>query len=67
MKSFGTILLILGIGSFILPYFGYQFKLFNKLGEYETIAEIAAIVIGAILLVISFMKSKNNDTSASAE
>ncbi|TCZ78799.1 hypothetical protein E0485_06905 [Paenibacillus albiflavus] len=66
MRNFGVILLILGIGGFILPYFGIQFKIFNKLGEYETIGEIAAIVIGAILVVISLMKSKNNDTSASA-
>lgn len=66
MRNFGITLLILGIGSFILPYFGYQFRIFNSLGDYEKIVEIGVAVLGAVLIAVSIIKAKKNDTDTGA-
>lgn len=58
MKGLGAFLLILGIGSFILPFFGLQFQLLNLFGDYQLIASIAAIVIGVVLIVLDLVKNK---------
>ncbi|MCR8642766.1 hypothetical protein NV379_08830 [Paenibacillus sp. N1-5-1-14] len=67
MLRAGIIFLILGVGAFILPQFGLQFKLFNVLedlfGESQTLVEIGVAVLGAILVVIHFAK-KNNSSAA---
>jgi hypothetical protein len=53
MKSWGVWLLILGIGSFILPVFGLQFALLNIFGESQVLAAIGMIIVGVVLLVVS--------------
>ena len=45
MKKWGIYLIVLGIGSFLLPMLGLQFRILVLFGE-------AAPVIGGILLVI---------------
>ena len=68
MLRVGIIFLILGLGAFILPLMGMQFKLFTVFGKIfgggETIAEIAIAVIGAILVVIHLLKPKTDKSSA---
>ena len=51
MTRIGTFLLIAGLASFVLPLVGLQLKIFNALGEYQTMAGIGAIVVGGLLLV----------------
>jgi hypothetical protein len=67
MRNFGITLLILGIGSFILPYFGYQFKIFNSLGEYEKIVEIGVAVLGAVLIAVSIIQAKKKETETDTD
>jgi uncharacterized membrane protein YeaQ/YmgE (transglycosylase-associated protein family) len=50
MKRLGWLLVILGVGSFILPFFGLQFKLMMLFGDSPIVAIVMAIV-GAIILV----------------
>ena len=50
MKRLGWFLVILGVGSFILPLFGLQFKLMMLFGDSPIVAIVMAIV-GAIILV----------------
>ena len=68
MKSVGILFLILGLGAFILPYFGLQFKLFTVFGKIfgggETYAEIALACIGAVLIGIHLFKGKKDKSSA---
>ncbi|WP_442602291.1 hypothetical protein [Paenibacillus sp. KN14-4R] len=68
MLRTGIIFLILGLGAFILPQFGLQFKLFNVLedifGGSQTIVEIAVAAIGAILVGIHLFKGKKDTSSA---
>jgi uncharacterized membrane protein YeaQ/YmgE (transglycosylase-associated protein family) len=52
MKRLGWFLVILGVGSFILPLFGLQFKLMMLFGD-SPIAAIVMAIVGAIILVVS--------------
>jgi hypothetical protein len=53
MKSWGTLLIVLGIGSFILPMMDIQFKLIQIFGEgNEKLAGGAFIAVGAVLFLL---------------
>ena len=52
MKRLGWFLVILGVGSFILPLFGLQFKIMMLFGDSPIVPIIMAIV-GGIILVAS--------------
>ena len=52
MKRFGFLLLILGLGSFVLPFFGLQFKILSLFGDNQPMVAIGAIVVGVLLLLI---------------
>jgi hypothetical protein len=47
-------LMILGVGSFILPMMGSQFIILSLFGPYAPIAGGAMAVVGLILLIVSF-------------
>ncbi|MFT9818260.1 hypothetical protein [Lysinibacillus sp. NPDC056185] len=68
MLRTGIIFLILGLGAFILPLFGIQFKLFTVFGKIfgggETFVEIAFAGIGAILVGIHLFKGNKDKSSA---
>lgn len=54
MRSGGIWLLVLGIGAFILPYFGLQFKILSVFGDALPMVAGGVAVVGAILLALSF-------------
>ncbi|HRD77350.1 MAG TPA: hypothetical protein PK264_15695 [Hyphomicrobiaceae bacterium] len=58
MLGIGILLLILGAGSYVLPMMGMQFKLMSIFGAYQGWAQIGAIVVGAILVVMSLLGRK---------
>jgi hypothetical protein len=58
VKGFGVLLLALGIGSFILPAMGMQFKLVSIFGQYQGIAGGVMAAVGALLLVAGFLMDK---------
>jgi hypothetical protein len=55
LRSWGVTLSLLGIGSFILPYLGIQFKLVNLFGPAQSIVAGLLAVAGAVLLFVSLM------------
>jgi hypothetical protein len=55
LRSWGITLSLLGIGSFILPYLGIQFKLVNFFGPAQSIVAGLLGVAGAVLLFASLM------------
>ncbi|HCL02842.1 MAG TPA: hypothetical protein DHW61_10600 [Lachnoclostridium phytofermentans] len=61
LKSFGSVLLILGILSIILSFLNLQFKAMNIFGEYKRYVEVGSIVLGVLILIITkvFDKGKN--------
>lgn len=54
MRSAGIWLLILGVGAFILPYFGLQFKILAIFGEALPLVAGGMAVAGAVMLALSF-------------
>lgn len=51
MRKFGATLVVLGIGSFVLPFFGLQFKIINIFGEAQWIIAIIAIIVGILMVI----------------
>ena len=52
MASIGILLIILGIGSILLPMFDIQFRIMSLLDDYQPIAGIVVAVIGAALVLL---------------
>lgn len=55
MAGWGVILLIIGIGSFILPHFNIQFKLVTLFGPASGFIFAG---IGLVLIILSFVMKK---------
>jgi hypothetical protein len=54
MRNWGIWLLVLGVGAFVLPYFGLQFRILSMLGDALPLVAGGMAVVGAILLAMSF-------------
>jgi hypothetical protein len=59
MTRIAVLLLVLGIGSFILPLFGLQFRLLNLFGDAQPIASIVMALVGGALLVAQMIRSRS--------
>ena len=51
MLSLGVLLVILGVGSFVLPMIGYQFRLIEPLEPYQPWAGITLAAVGLITVI----------------
>ena len=62
IKSWGILLIVLGIGSWILPIFGLQFKLIYLpsllLGLPQAVSGVIFLVIGIVLVLLPLQKKK---------
>lgn len=58
MQRLGILLIILGIGTFILPLAGLQFRIISFLGESGPIAAGVLLVAGIIILVANFRSNR---------
>lgn len=63
LRSLGLTFSVIGIGSFVLPYLGIQFKLVNLFGEAQSIVASLLAVVGAVLLLLSL---KHNPQAGAA-
>ena len=52
MASIGILLIILGIGSILLPMFDIQFRIMSLLDDYQPVAGIVIAAIGAALVLL---------------
>jgi len=57
-RNIGFVLLLLGASSFIFPLLKMRSRIMSTFGEYEQIAAIASLAVGAILFGLSFRKKK---------
>ena len=51
-KSYGIMLMFMGVGSFILPLFGLQFKILTLFGSFQWIVSLLLAIGGLGLLVM---------------
>ena len=56
LRQWGATLLILGIGSLVLPYVGMQFQVFRWIAPFQPGAGIAATTLGGVLFLLSLIK-----------
>jgi len=57
MRSTGIWLLVLGVGAFILPFFGLQFKVLSLFGDALPMVAGGMALVGAVLVALSFRGS----------
>lgn len=66
MKEAGGVLLLFGIGSFVLPLVGLQFKLFRLFGDKSTVVGVVVAVVGGALLAFGMKEESAAQQQAQA-
>lgn len=61
MRSVAVWMLIFGVGGFVLPMMGVQFKILNALGDNQYYVAGGLAAVGAVLLVVSFVAGSANN------
>ncbi|MBN2444384.1 MAG: hypothetical protein JXJ04_23680 [Spirochaetales bacterium] len=64
MQRLAVFFLIIGVGSFILPGMGLQFKLISLFGENSVIVSVICIIVGVVLFFIGRKSGEDAPTSA---
>lgn len=54
MRQWGIYLLIFGVGAFILPMIGLQFKILNVFGESLPLVAVAMALAGGVMVGLSY-------------
>jgi hypothetical protein len=55
-------MLVLGVGAFILPYFGLQFKILAIFGDALPMVAGGIAVVGAVVLALSFREAPHAES-----
>jgi hypothetical protein len=63
MRSFGVLLLILGLGTFVLRTFDYEFRILSWADDYQPWFSIGLAALGLILVVVSMVRSRDESTA----
>jgi len=64
MASLGALLIVLGLGSLLLPAFNIQFRVMELIDEYQPYAGIAVAAIGALVLFIASGRGRRTVTTS---
>ncbi|MBI5685814.1 MAG: hypothetical protein HZC54_12130 [Verrucomicrobia bacterium] len=67
LMQWGAAMVVLGVGSFLLPMLGIQFRIFNLFGAHQTEAAIGSIVIGAVLFIVCAIRGRSDSASEPAQ
>ena len=54
MRNTAIFLVLLGVGAFVLPMFGLQFKILSLFGEATPMVAGGMAFVGAVMLFMSF-------------
>ena len=58
MANLGVLLVVLGLGSLVLPLFNLQFRLMDIVDPYQPFVGIVVAVIGVVLIYLSMQRRK---------
>jgi hypothetical protein len=61
MRQIAIFLLVMGIGSFVLPMMGLQFRLMSIFGGASSMVAIGCIIVGGVLLAISLKRGDDEE------
>lgn len=61
LKEVGSVMVILGVVSYLLSLVNLQFKALSFLGNNKVYIEIASIVIGLLFIIIAKLMSKKEN------
>lgn len=61
MRGWGIFCLILGIGSFILPYMGLQFRLLSLFGDKQPAVAVVLALVGAVMVGASIVSGESSE------
>lgn len=50
MRGWGFTLILLGLGSFVLPMMGIQFRIMQLFGEYQLVGGLALAAAGGLMV-----------------
>ena len=64
MRTAGVILVLLGVTSFVFPYFHYRSMIMSQFGRHEHLAAGIAIGLGAVLVLLSLRREKATSADA---
>jgi hypothetical protein len=64
MRSFGILLLILGLGTFVLRAFDYEFRILSWADDYQPWFSVGLAALGLILVVVSMMRGRGDESTA---
>ncbi len=67
MASIGALLIVLGLGSLLLPAFNIQFTVMELIDDYQPYAGIALAAIGAIILFIAAGRGRRTVVTTSSD
>jgi hypothetical protein len=59
MAGLGGLLVILGLGSLLLPAFDLQFTILEPIDPYQPFAGIGLAIIGAVILALPMLRSRS--------
>jgi hypothetical protein len=60
MRGWGIMLMIIGIGSFFMASYGYQFMLISIFKPHETLAGIGMTLLGLVLLIAGVIRARQS-------
>ena len=66
MTSIGVLLVILGVGSLILPSFNLQFRLMDLVDPYQPWAGVIAAALGLVLILVASRRKRGDVKEAEA-
>jgi len=64
MMGFGVLLLILGVGTFALNAFNYEFTILSWADDYQPWLSVGLAVLGAVLVVVAMLRRRSSAASA---
>ncbi|HEU4918336.1 MAG TPA: hypothetical protein VFT20_01270 [Candidatus Limnocylindrales bacterium] len=64
MASLGVLLLVLGVGSLLLPMFDIQFQIMTIVDPYQPFAGVVVAAVGAALIALALQRRRTAATPA---
>lgn len=58
MASLGVLLLVLGVGSLLLPMFDIQFQIMTIVDPYQPFAGVVVAAVGAALIALALQRRR---------